>query len=135
LYVFGKRWDKHVDDCMTEIMAYHKRFKAGSIYNEVNADKGYLGANIRALGVPVELYHEKENKYIKIATKLRKYWNRIYFLEETDRDYINEILDYTENAEHDDSPDSLASLIRVIDNKGNEADEEETYNALSSLGL
>lgn len=135
IYVFGKRWDKHVDNCMSEIMMYHKEFRAGSIYNEVNADKGYLGGNIEALGVPVELYHEKENKYIKIATKLRKYWNRIYFVESTDRDYINEILDYTENAEHDDAPDSLASLIRAIDNLLDEVDEEETFNALNRLGL
>ena len=54
---------------------------------------------------------------MKIVSYLRQYWNQIEWLEGTDPDYLNEILDYTENAEHDDSPDSAASLIMKI--KGN----------------
>ena len=69
------------------------------------------------LGEHTDPYTESTNKFIKISTYLKKYWNQIEFLEETDTDYINEILDYTENAEHDDSPDSLASIIRKL--KGN----------------
>jgi len=52
------------------------------------------------------------NKYFKISTYLKSNWDRIIFIKETDKEYINQILDYTENAEHDDAPDSLASLIR-----------------------
>jgi len=55
------------------------------------------------------------NKYLKISTYLRKHWKNIIFLEDTDPEYINEILDYTEDAEHDDSPDSAASIIRKLD--------------------
>ena len=55
------------------------------------------------------------NKYVKISTYLRKHWKEIQWLEETDPNYINEILDYTENAAHDDSPDSAASLLRHMD--------------------
>ena len=62
-----------------------------------------------------KLYQEKQNKYVKISTYLRREWKNIYWLEETDRDYINQILDYTENAEHDDCPDSAASLIRQME--------------------
>ncbi len=40
------------------------------------------------------------------------------FLSDTDPDYLAEILDYTETAEHDDCPDSLASLIRIHKKKG-----------------
>lgn len=29
-------------------------------------------------------------------------------------DYINQICDYTENAEHDDAPDSAASIVRLL---------------------
>ncbi len=47
---FGKRWDKHVDDCLSEIGIYHKRFRAGSISCEKNADKGYLAKELRGLG-------------------------------------------------------------------------------------
>ena len=86
---FGKRWDKHVDDCLSEIGIYHKRFRAGSISCEKNADKGYLRSN----------------------------WKNITWLEDTDPEYINEILDYSESTEHDDSPDSAASLLRKYDKK------------------
>lgn len=111
---FGKRWDKHVDDCISDITMYHKRFRAGTIECEDNADKGYLRKELRNIGLPVHGYHESMNKYVKISTYLRKHWKNIMWLEETDPEYINEILDYSEYADHDDSPDSAASLLRKI---------------------
>lgn len=114
--VLGKRWNKHVDDCLSEIKALHKQYMVGSISCEKNADKGYLAKELRKDGYEVSLYNESMNKFLKISTYLRKNWKHIKFLEETDSDYINEILDYTEDAEHDDAPDSLASVIRKINN-------------------
>jgi Uncharacterized protein conserved in bacteria len=110
--VFGKRWEKHVDDCLTDILHYKEFFRAGKVHCETNADKGYLAKSLKSKGAIVSPYHESENKYIKISTHLRGAWKNILFLEDTDPDYINEILDYTENAEHDDSPDSLATIIK-----------------------
>ena len=107
---FGKRWDKHVDDCLSEIGVYHKMFRAGSISCEKNADKGYLAKELRGLGYSVNPYDESMNKFVKISTYLRSNWKNIVWLEDTDPEYINEILDYSEHAEHDDSPDSAASL-------------------------
>lgn len=112
--VFGKLWGRHVDDCIPEILYHHKRLKAGTIYMERNADKGYLAKKI-AEKAPVSSYQEKENKFIKISTYLRGAWDRVYFLDGTDDEYIGQILDYTEYADHDDSPDSLASAIRILD--------------------
>lgn len=112
---FGKRWGRHVDDCMGEIKILHKRFWLGSIACEKNADKGYLAKELRTQGLPTFPYQETTNKFVKISTYLRREWKNIYWLEETDPDYINEILDYSEFAEHDDSPDSAASLLRNMD--------------------
>ena len=39
------------------------------------------------------------------------------FVAGTDQEYINQICDYTENAEHDDAPDSAASIVRKLWNK------------------
>lgn len=114
---FGKRWDKHVDDCIEQIKMYHNRFRAGTIECEDNADKGYLRKELKGMGLPVHGYHESMNKFVKISTYLRKNWKNIIWLEETDPEYINEILDYSETAEHDDSPDSAASLLRKMDGK------------------
>lgn len=112
---FGKRWDKHVDDCLSEIQMHHKRLRAGSISCEKNADKGYLAKELRSMGFIVNSYSESMNKFVKISTYLRKNWSRIIWINDTDPDYINEILDYSEFAEHDDSPDSAASLIRKME--------------------
>lgn len=114
---YGRRWNKHVDDCMAEIVAEHKKYRTGTLYVENNADKGYSAKNFKSYGLIVSDYHESMNKFMKIVSYLRQYWGQIEWLEGTDPEYINEILDYTENAEHDDSPDSAASLIMKI--KGN----------------
>lgn len=116
--MFGKKWDKHVDDCLNEIELLHKELKLGTIHVENNGDKGYLAKEIKKRGIPVKEYHESQNKFIKISTYLRAEWTKIQWLESTDPDYMTQILDYTENAEHDDAPDSAASLIRQTNKKG-----------------
>ncbi len=117
-YVLGKRYDKHIDKCLPDIYRLQDVYKVGVIRCEDNADKGYLRKEIHKDGYLVSGYHENMNKYVKIATYLLRNWKNIYFHEDTDPEYINEILDYTENAAHDDSPDSLASIIREITGKG-----------------
>lgn len=114
---FGKRWDKHVDDCLSEIRIYHRSLRAGSISCEKNADKGYLAKELRGLGYHVDPYSESMNKFVKISTYLRSNWKNIAWLEDTDPEYINEILDYSEFAEHDDSPDSAASILRKMETR------------------
>ena len=116
--VFGKRWNKHVDDCLNEIGKLIEMYQGGSISCERNADKGYLAKELRKRKHIVAEYDERMNKFIKISTYLRSNWGKIQFLEDTDPEYINEILDYTEDAEHDDAPDSLASKLREMTSNG-----------------
>ena len=116
--MFGKRWDKHVDDCLNEIELIHRELKLGTIHVENNGDKGYLAKELKKRGIPAKEYHESQNKYIKIATYLRAEWSNIQWLDITDPAYMTQILDYTENADHDDAPDSAASLIRQTKKKG-----------------
>ena len=115
---FGKVWHGHVSQHINEMQAFHKRFRAGTISCEKNADKGFLARDLRSAGFAVIEYSEKENKYLKIATYLKKEWCNIRWLPCTDPEYLAQILDYTENAEHDDAPDSAASLIRQMSQVG-----------------
>lgn len=128
IYVYGELKQKHIDDVLEGFEAKRKHYRAGTLYTELNADKGYLNKKIQR---PKKAYHEKMNKYIKISTYLRQEWDNIIFLKETDKEYINQILDYNENATNDDAPDSLASLIRETVIKGNKL---KTINK-SLLGL
>ena len=114
IYVYGDLKHKHIDDVLHVFEAKRSAYQAGTLFNETNADKGYLNKKISR---PTKTYHEKMNKYIKISTYLRENWSKIIFVKDTSKEYINQILDYTENAEHDDAPDSLASLIRETENK------------------
>lgn len=118
-YVLGKCWRKHIDDVEAEIIKLRQTFNAGRIHCEDNADKGYLGKDLRKKGERVNIYHESMNKFLKITSYLKSEWKNVYFVAGTDKDYIDQICDYNENAEHDDCPDSLASLIRMLWKKSN----------------
>lgn len=113
-YVLGKLWQKHVDDVEDEIISIRKRMNAGRISCEDNGDKGYLGKDLRKRGERTHVYHESMNKYLKITSYLKAVWDKVVFVEGTDEEYIRMICDYTEDAEHDDAPDSLASMVREL---------------------
>lgn len=115
IYVFGKTKQMHIDKCLSEYLIYVKDLRAGTIYCEKNADKGYLAKEIRMKNHPVVNYSESMNKFLKISTYLKKWWKNIVFLDGTDAEYIDNILEYNEQAEHDDSADSLASICRTLD--------------------
>jgi hypothetical protein len=110
-YVYGRMWRKHVDDVTPLICEEAKRLRLGKLYMENNADKGYSIAKFKAGGLRVVSYHESMNKHVKIVTHLKSAWPEVVFVEGTDPQYINQICDYTEDAEHDDAPDSAASLL------------------------
>ena len=116
-YIYGRLWQKHVDDCLPEIIRLRKAFNAGIIYCERNADKGYLAKALRDKGERADTYHEKTNKFVKVTSYLKSEWKNVVFVAGTDAEYINQICDYTENAEHDDAPDSAASIVRKLWNK------------------
>lgn len=117
LYLYGRLWHGHVDTCMDAILTECERLRCGPIYCETNGDKGYLARELRRRGMPTRPYAEKQNKYIKISTFLRKWWGNIVFLDGTDPDYIAQVMGYTENAEHDDAPDSAACVCRILDRR------------------
>lgn len=112
LYMYGRLWHSHVEDVMDAVIADAERLMCAPLHCEDNGDKGYLANEFRKRGLRAVKYHEKENKYIKISTFLRNWWNNIVWLEGTDREYINQIMDYTEDAEHDDAPDSASCVCR-----------------------
>lgn len=122
-YVFGKCWRKHIDDVTDEIAMWHNKFMCGKMYNERNADKGYVAKVLRGKGLKVVSYDETQNKYIKIVSYLKFVWRDVIFVKGTDEKYIEQICDYNENADHDDCPDSLASLIREVGGKNRTIDD------------
>ena len=119
LYLYGRIWQRHVSTVQNAIAAEAQRLMCAPIHLENNADKGFLGRELNnQLQTLVHGYHENMNKYLKISTYLKKWWDNIYWLEGTDPEYISQIMDYTEEAEHDDAPDSAACVCRILDRRG-----------------
>lgn len=113
-YALGKMWRKHVEDCYGEILNLYTQFACGKMYIEKNADKGMVSRDLRNLGMRTVNYNEGMNKHIKISTYLKAIWADVIFVDGTDPEYIEQICDYTEDAQHDDAPDSIASLARIM---------------------
>lgn len=120
IYMYGRIWQKHVDLVLDACIAEAQRLMCAPIMCEDNGDKGYVAKEINNQGGIGRKYHEKENKYVKISTFLRKWWGNIVWLRGTDPEYIAQIMDYTEDAEHDDAPDSAAVLCRYYDRRTGE---------------
>lgn len=117
-YVYGRLWHKGFEEVQEQLLQAHRRFNSGRIYVEDNGDKGFVGKTLRKAGERVSIYHEDMNKFIKITSYLKSAWNDVVFVSGTDADYISQICDYNENAEHDDAPDSAACVIRIYSRKG-----------------
>lgn len=117
LYMYGRLWHAHVETVLNAATAEAARLMCAPIYLETNADKGFLGREIRRSGLDVRMYPERMNKYLKISTFLKKWWGNIVWLEGTDPAYIAQVMDYTEQAEHDDAPDSAACICRILDRR------------------
>lgn len=114
-YIYGKCWRKHVEDCYADIVEDYRRLKLGKCWNEKNADKGFVARDLKHKhGMRMVIYHESMNKFIKISTYLKAIWQYVIFVEGTDDEYIEQILDYNEDAEHDDCADSAATLARKM---------------------
>ena len=123
-YMLGKLWQKGVDDCIPDIIRIRKGYRAGRIYCEDNGDKGYLAKELRKHGEVVTTYHEEMNKMLKICSYLKFDWKNVIFVKGTDEEYIRQIEEYTEEAEHDDAPDSAACSIRLQYNRS-----DKQYNS------
>lgn len=117
IYLYGKLWQSHIDTVLDVVISESRRLMCAPIHVELNGDKGYLSREIRNRGYSAYGYTEDQNKHIKISTYLRKWWGNIEFLKGTDRDYIAQIMDYTDVAEHDDAPDSAACCCRYWDRR------------------
>ena len=111
---FGMSWRRHINDCIPEIENLIKKYRCGTLYLENNGDKGYLAQEFRRRKIRCATYHERMNKHTKISTYAYRIWRNVEWLKATDNNYMGQILDYTEMADHDDCLDSFSVLARRL---------------------
>lgn len=108
----GFIFHKHINEEYDRLVEKWKKYRCGTVHMELNADKGYASRDLAKLGMITSTYDEKENKHVKIVQNLKKHWHLIDWSEDSDPEYINQILDYVEGQEPDDCADSGASCIK-----------------------
>ena len=67
---------------------------------------------------------------MKVVTHLKAEWKNVVFVKGTDQDYLVMICDYNEEAEHDDAPDSLASVVRLLERKSTSEAANDKYKSV-----
>lgn len=114
IHVRGWVWPEHVIERYTEIVECCIKNNCGSLYVETNGDKGYSKRDLSLMYPVVIGRNETANKHIKIVSFAKYNWSKLLFAEDCQPEYMNQILDYTEDADLVDAADSLASLIREL---------------------
>jgi hypothetical protein len=112
--VRGWVWDKSVVDVYNNIAERLNEYKCGTLYIEDNADKGASTRDMRKIYPAVIGRNEHMNKHIKIISYLKKNYDKLVFADDCQPEFMNQILDYTEDADLVDAPDALAALIREM---------------------
>ena len=125
IQVTGYAWPEHVSLCTEAIVKACKDRRVSMLTAERNADKGYslrdLIATFKASKLPIQVpkdakglpgYQESENKHVKITTELLGQWGSLVWDSEIQDECISMVTNYSATADHDDSPDSFASLLR-----------------------
>jgi hypothetical protein len=119
IQVFGYSFTDNVKHKKDWINERYKKHRAKVIHIEENPDKGYTGDLLRDEGMIVDSYHEDMNKDHKIEHFISYFWEKIFFDPDTDDDYMGMITDWKTGEEPNDSPDSLASILRRVFYKQN----------------
>jgi hypothetical protein len=89
-------------------------YKVKKLYVEKQSDRGWTASMLRNKHIVVNEYDENMQKQHKIATFLYEVWPRVVWANETEDDYLEQIVDWTgESKDNDDCPDSAASLVRA----------------------
>lgn len=109
----GFVFHRHIEQEYNNLVDKWKKYRCGTVHLELNADKGYAARDLSASGMATSTYHESENKHVKIIQNLKKYYHLIDWHEDSDPEFISQMMDYIEGQEPDDCADSGASCIRM----------------------
>ena len=125
IQVTGFCWPEHVNLRISDIVKICKRFRVSKITAERNADKGFVLRDLVAafkkegmlVSVPKDAkgipgYQESQNKHVKITTELLGAWPSLVWDTDVQEEYLSMVTSYNDHADHDDAPDSLASMVR-----------------------
>jgi len=115
----------NVEDWEEDIEQLYHKYKLKYLWVEDNKDEGACSKRLRGRGLNAKGYREHLNKHAKIGAYLYPVWRYIEWAEETDEQYLSQVVEYKEGVSPDDAPDSAASLFKQeFSNGGAMLDDE-----------
>ncbi len=114
IVVRGWAWRQDITELYSKLRNLLVDYNSGTVWIESNADKGLSLKDFRNIYPASSGVYESMNKHLKIVSYLKQNWNNVYFAEDCQPEFIEQIVDYVEGDEPDDAPDALAALIRQV---------------------
>lgn len=110
---YGSIWRSNLDTTYEYVEKTCKKFGIATLFVESN--QGQLAiANHLSKKLHVKRINNSDSKNIRIQNFVKVNWSNIYFSQDCQAEYLNQVLEYSEFALHDDAPDSLAGLVQQL---------------------
>ena len=110
----GLIWKGQIDQTYNLVERICKENSVYTLYIEDNQAQIVLVTEFQKRGLYTKGIRNVNNKHLRIVNNVLVNWKRIYFSNDINKDYMKQILNYSEYSRHDDAPDSLAGLVGAI---------------------
>ena len=114
-YVKGFCKKQNAFDLINFFISLIKEYNVAKVFVESNSDQGAIARELKKIDeINIISYKETRNKHLKILTIIKKNIDKITIDANSDIEYIEQVVNYSDFAANDDAPDSLASLLQKI---------------------
>jgi hypothetical protein len=110
----GEIWRSDLRSTYDKIEKLYFQLGLELLYVEVNQGQDALIIELENRGLRVKPHYSSDSKEFRIENYVKLNWNKIRFSNQVSPEFIKQILKYTELAKHDDAPDTLACLIKIL---------------------
>lgn len=110
----GHIWKGQIHKTYNLVEKYFHRYNLNCLFIESNQAQAVLEYELKKRGLRVRSLPSIQNKHLRIVNYVRVNWDRLFFSRAVDSDYLKQIVTYSELANNDDGPDSLAGLIKQL---------------------
>jgi hypothetical protein len=110
----GKIWRGTLDHTYSKVERYCHEMGITTLYVESNQAQVAVAKEFQRRGIRVKEVPSTINKNVRIINNVKLNWKDIRFSRSVDQDYLKQIISYSEEAQHDDAPDSLSGLVSAL---------------------
>ncbi|NMB82894.1 MAG: hypothetical protein GYA14_13865 [Ignavibacteria bacterium] len=114
-YVRGFCKRKNSFDLIDYFIKLTKDYNVIRLYIETNSDQGAIARELKdKVACNIIGYRETRKKHLKIIESIKKNSDRIVIDINSEQEYLNQLLNYSDFSVNDDAPDSLATLLGFL---------------------